>query len=395
MLDRDGRIPATVPDWSRGVTTEFEFKTYVHQTRDGSETREAIRAEPRMAISFASNLDGAARLRHVMDLTEGAEKPFAVPTRWWRSTLASGAASGDIAVTVAAAPYWLVEGMGIVLSTGTKEIYRTVAGVSGSAITLDAVLGDDVPAGAPVYRAHSAWTNTNMKADLLARDVWRGSANYQVVPGSEPMVFETVVPETFEGAELFIRRPNWREAGDLSLYRMLEEMDPGYGTVFRDSPAANTATAVRFLYSCFDLADADELIAFFHRMKGMRGEFWMPTWIQDIPLASSALVGTSELIVEGTDFFDLYDGSGVWNVASARWSNTDYQTNRITSMSTSSGNTVLVMEDPWDYEVEVDMPLSFCPLWRFATDTLNVQWETDAVAEMTLAMQTLPNDGGA
>lgn len=391
MLDRDGRIPAAVPNWQSAVETRYEFKTFIHTSRDGSERREALRVEPRLAVQFETILSQSKRLRHVRDLVEGADQQFVVPWRWHKTTTAALMISGAASFTVDSVPHWLVEGAVIVLVTETTEIARTVESVVGVTITVTAPVGEDVAAGSKVCRAYTMWAENSVTAAMQTRDGWTGSMTFEQDPGAEPVTWNTLSPTQFESVDLFETKPNWREAPDLLISQIQDTFDPGQGRRMVESVAANQQMTLKLLFTGRTYAQAEALIDFFCRHKGRQGEFWMPTWIDDVP-ANDQSSGTNSLTVPGEDFDAVYNGSDVWNVVAARQPDGSIQLNRITSMTTSGGDSVLTMEDNWTADITASTKLGFCPRWRFAADLLRVEWRTSTVAEITMAMQTLPNE---
>ena len=68
---------------------------------------------------------------------------------------------------------------------------------------------------------------------------------------------------------------------------------------------------------------------------------------------------------------------------------------RVTGVSQGAETTTLTLGAALAADVTPRTLISWCPLWRFAADRLEVSWRTNEVAEMTFALFSLPNGGGA
>lgn len=393
LYDRIGRIIAARPNWSNPVTVEFQFKTNVLVARDGAEQRESMRQTARVALTYGTILDRAAMRRHMADLAEGQHLPFAVPSEWRRATLTVATVGGETVISLDGTPFWMVAGADLVVSDGSIAELVTVASVGVGSVTLVSPITTAFGSGADVFHAYSARVPDSANFRAVTDRTRTTTLRLDVDPVSDPQPLMPATPATFEGRELFLVRPNWRDEPQVTYSQDREVVDSDVGLIEVGTPRVDHTLVLQLGFTRITADDAESLIAIFLRMKGRRGSFWMPTWQQDIAPRVTAIAASSSLEVEGSDFLAAYGTSQVYNVLMVLWPDGSYQVNRVASLALDvSLNTVLTMTDPWAFDVDAAAQVMWCPLWRFASDVLEVEWQTTRVAEMTMAMQTLSNE---
>ena len=394
LYDRVGRIIAAAPNWSSPVAVEYQFKTNVYAARDGGEQRESLRQTARVALTYNTILDRAAMRRHAGDLAEGQHIPFVVPCEWRRMALTAGTTGGvDTTLNLDDTPFWLVAGVDLVVTNGAVAERVTVASVGVGAVVLVSPIVSDFAAGAEVFHAYSARVQDSANFRAVTDRTRTAAIRLDVDPVSDPQPIKAAVPTTFEGRELFLVKPNWREEPQLTFWQDREDVDSSVGLIEVGTPRVDHTYTLQMGFTRITASAAEDLIATFLRMKGRRGSFWMPTWQQDIEPRVTAAAASTSLEVEGSEFHAAYGASQVYNVLAVFWPDGSHQINRIASIDLDvSLNTILTMTDPWAFDVGEGAQVMWCPLWRFASDVLEVEWITTRVAEMTLAMQTLSDE---
>ena len=393
LYSRIGRIIAARPNWVSPVTVEFQFKTNVFAARDGTEQRESLRQSARVALSYNTLLDRATLRRHMGDLAEGQHLLFTVPTEWRRLFLSASTAGGETTISLDGTPFWLVPGAVLVVSDGSVAERVKVASVGVDSATLTAPIVSAFASGANVFHAYSARAQGSVGFRAAADRTRTTTLRLDVDPASDPQPLIPASPATFEGDELFLTKPNWRDEPETTFLQEREDVDSGVGPMEAWTPRVDHTYTLQLGFMGATADAAETLIATFLRMKGRRGSFRMPTWQQDIDARIAAPAASSTIEVAGSEFHAAYGASKVYNVVMVRWPDDTYQVNRIAAVNLDvSLNSVLTMVDPWTRDVGGDATIMWCPLWRFASDVLEVEWSTTRVAEMTLAMQTLTNE---
>lgn len=388
---RLGRIAPTLPNWSDPVRATYEFSTGIVTSRDGREQRWANRQRARLTLQFSTLLTQPGIHRFMADLAESGHAPFNVLATWRHTALAATAPSAAVDLTVSEVPFWLVAGSSIVLAAPDFWEAATVLSVSGTTVTLVDGTSREFPSGTRVYGAYRARAPEEPQFQALTSTVWTGEMVYEVDPGSDPQAAPAATPATFEGREVFLTRPDWSERPRVSFRELRETVDSEFGVVETSSPTRRTEIELRLRYVGLTADATEALIAFFLRQKGRRGSFWMPTWQADLTPIGTVASGASTFDVPGTDAFYGFADSDLYNVVIARRPD-GYQVNRVLGVAISGANSRFTFADPWSAPLDGNTVVSWCPLWRFAADRLEVSRRTDAVADMQFPVVAIRNE---
>ena len=390
LLIRNDRITPARANWSRPVGVEYQFKTRVFASRDGSEQREALWQRPNIALKFTTLLSRAGISRMHLDMKPGMEVPLAVRAEWSQARLGAPASSGSSALVLDRLLPGAVAGAKVIVTTDTHEDLYTLSAVNHPVLTLLEPTERAYSDGTRVHLAFTTRAPEDVEFTAQAEAVWTGNMRFDVLQGTfqEPV---TSADDTFEGRELLLARPNWLKAPKIAFGQRREVLDPGLGLDFTQAPETSDFMQFSAGYVGLNRTQAEALVGFFLRQRGRRNSFWMPLWTRDVVPSETALVAANEFQIDGPDFRGAYDASPMWNTLIAIWADGSHQINRITQLSGASDTTVECADD-WDEPIVPETRVYWLPRWRFDTDKLDVRWRTDTVAETQLAFRTLTNE---
>lgn len=393
------------PDWATAVEMEREYKTEIIESRDMTEQRKAHRKNPRRTISFDVRSNKARGEDIVEYLEDNAQQPFWVPDHTRTVLLGEAAQIGASEMIVKGlstedtnVPYWLQPGAKMILGHGTDALKELV--------TISAVAGDTITLVDPV--AYEWPANTMCRMAMLGRFEQEMSARWlTLTAGTFSFVFMEDPNDTydevyrsqrddlwFDGREVWLRKPNWREPVGAGVQGYLATLKTDKGVFsHRSHQPVNTRTW-QATYTALSTKAAEELIQFAHRKRGQQHSFWMPTWRGDMVLAGETLAGGTLLTVDGTTAFDRHNGSEFINRVAVFFEDGTYEFNTVDSMVTASGDTEITMKYAWSKDITYAGVYRICwmPLWRLASDKLNLIWETNRVAEAKIAIQQVRAD---
>jgi len=192
---------------------------------------------------------------------------------------------------------------------------------------------------------------------------------------------------------VFLVKPNWISPPTVNFVTPYEVVDYSTGIIASYAPvrfSSRTAT-YNFTESSYD--DAMLAVQLFETVRGMVGEFYMPTWTSDLEIASNTALNATSIFVKRSEVAQLYatdktrrgiaiykkDGSIVTLLLTAIDSVAPAGQSRLTLASPLSAALSLA---------DVSM-VSWLPLCRFASDSLTLNWVTDTVANFVMNVQTL------
>ena len=273
LKPRTGNISALQPNWRSAVEVQYQFKTGIRTSYNGTEQREALRERARVEVSFDAMLREGAIHRLAADLTKDADALVVLPMFWRRAEIASVAGA---TVTLTSAPFWAVPGARLVLDGATQEAV-TITSVAGAVVTLQSAPVGVFAAKDRVYPAMLARGDAQSEVRYSTDNVATAAVRFNLDPGTDPQAVQVIAPQTFDGRDMLTAEPNWSRAPALNFASGRVEFDPTRGRVATSNPLAFTPRLLKVGYTGFSAEDVEGLVAFFMRQKGRRGAFRMPT----------------------------------------------------------------------------------------------------------------------
>ena len=174
--------------------------------------------------------------------------------------------------------------------------------------------------------------------------------------------------------------------------REFELLDTGTGT--RSSDARGSApTPVRpFQWTCLDRAAIAQLRAFVHARKGRAVPFWVPTYQQDLTLATDLTSGGSTATIRWVGYSQyLFANTGRRHLAFIQPGGA-MLLRKVTGVS--DPGTYITEDLALSASVSPTQPaattiISFLRLCRLESDELVIDWKSRSVAEATLQLHDL------
>jgi len=388
MLTRNARILPLRADWSNGVLAEYGFKTEVFTSRDGTEQRTARRQVARQATEVASNLRRGAAARLEADMAKSMIEPVFTRAEWLQARTTAVAASGSSVLTFDAVPFWIVDGVKVIATTGTHEDLLTVSATTATTVTVEEAISTEYDVATVVHKALEARFPDTLSVTAITETIKQPRIRLEVIPGTEVETFSNTPLETFEGRELFLKKPNWRDTVSLDFAEPRDVLDPGLGRDFMAAYRRATQLTVQCGYTGMSFDKAHELVDFFMRQRGRRNAFWAPVWSRNIQPSETVVVGDNTFQVDGPDFAAAYDGNPLYRAMVAFWPDGGHQANRVTSVTGAADATVTTVDD-WDNPIEESTRIFWLAYARLNSDVIGAQWLTTQNCEITLPITIL------
>lgn len=379
------------PDWSTRFRVDLAYRTEIITSRAEREQRIANRPEPRKTYEFNLRLSRGRLAGFQAFMAKNQQGRFVLRDETRSVELAAPVTVGQTSITLAEAVSWATPGSVIVLGPHGASSFATVAAVAGSAVTLQAPGATRAHAASErVSAAVTGVVQQELRGQLFTREVGEASIIFSADPGSFSE-FAGSAPQSFNGRELFLTRPNWAAPPSLDLRGYLETLDFTRGAVEHFSRTPWNTRRLQMSYLGRDRAATEAFLRFFVRAKGQRGEFYMPTWEPDIGLTIGAASGSALFDVPGSDLFLSYAGSQIYEAMIVFFEDGAYEAHRIASITGVAGNSRITTTAPWSRAVNFQTAYMACflPVWRFAVDNLSFEWQTSTVAQWRTTVQTI------
>lgn len=381
------------PNWRESYSVSYEYKTDVFMTRGGREQRRALRRTPRKTIEYTSSVYGprlAAWNRHMASWHEKvvviAEEPSFVDVQ-------ADVPAGNSVFAVAAVPDWLqLQTNVFVRSIDGAEVVSQVVAIVGTNIGLAGPLDFDLRAGSKVMLAVYGRIPAEVSSTRETSTVAEADITFEATPGIEQDLPLRPVAIELDGRPVFTRKPNWREQPELTYAHAREVVDYGVGRITVSSPIDFGTRTYDFYYSGLARNDVRDVVELFRRMRGRAGEFYYPSWENDLPFDAPLVAGTRTMTFSGPTMFEAYEHDRVHRAVAVQVKSGEFVFNRMIEDPTySEGRSIFTFAHPWPETIEAGAPIMTSWLYasRFATDKLVVEWLTRQVAQIKTTFTTL------
>lgn len=384
-----------VPNWSQPVSTVLEFKTDIFESRSGKEQRSALRDFPRRKINFSAlSFEGSA-MAFKSYAAKWFSRPALIPNYSQSVRLTEAAMQGDAFIELDEVPVWVTPQTNIILQRGDQVEIKSVLNVSGNRINLTATLSKSWAVGTQLYYGVSGRLANDTKVTAHTSRALEIDVKFDGDAGGEFWP-EVGAPERmYEGYELFMRRPNFAASLQIDISQLRDLVDFGHGRTFQYIPANFMSETYQNEYHCYTQDETWALVDFFRRMKGQQGEFYAPTWTEDIRMMVPTVPNTANIRVKGiqfaADFADstmhkhlmisLNDGRQLFR-----------KVHQIFEVDDSIGHdSNIQVTEAWNEEITTDRVnhISWVMRYRLASDGITISQRTSDVAIINLSMKTL------
>lgn len=376
-----------VPDWGSPFRVRYEFRSSIFTNESGGEQRRALRTTPRISLNFKIQLVGE-ELRRWNRLIDTAQNlPVMVPD-FSRSVHTVAVPVGAV-VRVDSVASWLVAGREIALSSPNMEPRAAlVQSVTGNQIALAAAPGA-WPVDTRINPVLTGELQPDIQGARVTNSIGEIPIEFECDPGSE-IIPEGAATLTYAGSEVFYWNPNWSSPVEVNHIWPVEKVDFGRGltATYRD---IDFPTAVRASTYLLNKDAAFEMLQMFLRAKGQRGEFLYCGKETDIEIMSDLVAGTNTLLISGRDFYDSYRNDPVRKIIQVKYGSTElFRT--ISDIALIGGNSRVTVDQVWPNNVARDSlsHIAWTLNSRFATDTLELEWLTDQLAQTKISIRSLP-----
>jgi hypothetical protein len=383
------------PNWSERYNISYEYKTDIFKTRSGKEQRRALRNTARRTIEFQSLANGD-RLRWFNRVMGGWQRnSFLMPERTRHANTVSPMPAGTAQVTLDAIPSWLKAGASIVLALGDQTAARLVQSVNGTVVTFTSIGPESWIPGAKVHPGLTGRLAPEISTRRLTSEVATVAVVFNETPAVEPYQAPPAPAVTWRNTEVVLLKPNYVSPISLRHQWTVENVDYDRGVTKTFVPVDVGSRTWQAQYLGADRQAVQQLVDVFHRAKGRRGSFYMPTWENDLPPLDAIGLGSFRIRTAGVDVARLLNGDAAHRNIAVFGIDGSVMFNHVQQIFTlkdSRGeDTILTLSNAWQRTMQLGEILRICwmPLWRFGSDRLTVSWVTDEVATITPTMQML------
>ena len=377
------------PNWAKGFSVTLNYLTDIGQFYDGTEERRAQRAFPRRQFEFTPmERDDKAKSVQSFMAVDGNERFFVADFSRWRRT-AAPIAVGETTLVLDSSCTWAAATNRLVVDDGVAQQVVRVASAAGLTLTLVAGPAIAVPVGAKVYACVESYLDEPQGIVRVTNRAGEFPLSLLEYPGESAKLAPAAWPTTFSGLPLFDHRPDWSSRPRVKVESDREFYDFSKGKVGFTSARGYLSTVYQFGHVGKTRTESEALFDFFCAMRGRQGEFWLPSWIDDMRLADDYTSGLA-LVVAGDSIAQAAADPTRRHIRITTTAG-DVLLRRVVSMALSGGDTELTLDAalPGALSALDVTSISWLHRARFASDSATFTWETDSLMTTTLNFTTL------
>ena len=203
------------------------------------------------------------------------------------------------------------------------------------------------------------------------------------------------LPEQIDGRQVFRNSPQWVEDSNLTLSveKATNRLDNYTGTFVYDLKNWRSYDIHTMELSLMCREAINNMIVFFARVCGRFNSFYAPTWVNDVTVIKDIYIGESFVYVDWDDIAQYYKNNARPKKIVAFTKDWKSYIASILGYSYDmvNGKKVgkILLSQPAQANLSKDLILmtSYINLVRFDSDTLQLNFETDEVANVTLIMR--------
>lgn len=277
------------PNWANPVRYSRKWQTNILTGLKGAEQRSALFTWPRRSLSYSIltlDFSEISTLKRV--LYKNLHNLLGFPFWQDRTALSSPANAGQKILNIQSTINRNFEVGGLcVLISGVSFEDGVIGSFSDHQIVLQSNLVHSWPLGTEVYpvmisRVQSS-QEINMITSLNGEMSIDGTEDYY--GGIERHIGGDAAFPHYKGSPIFNCGPNWETKINYKLYHPYDRL-MFLGKTFSMTHYDETAIGLKISYTESSRAAVQKILDFFDSRKGRWGNFWLPTWQNDMVITS-------------------------------------------------------------------------------------------------------------
>jgi hypothetical protein len=379
------------PNWASGLTERIEWLTDVMTMRDGGEQRVRLRVDPRRSFEYEVWEHGADVGLIDLLLCAWQARIYAVPVWTDRGWLIAPVPAGSTQIAIDTVNHdYHAGGLAIVGVGARRTEALEIASTAQGSITLKRATTQAWPAGAWIAPARLGRLPSRQAITRPSAALSLARLRFDLDDLTSSV--GTLDAASYRGADVLVRRPNRIEDITAEYLRLLDVFDNDTGLpVVTDIP--NRPYVVRsHQYLLRDRNDIAAMRAWLSARAGRQAPFWMPTWERNFEIASPDAIDALSLLIVSQGFATYFQNlPGRQDIALLHRDGTWYF-RHVTAFEYAGGVLERIVIDealgracqPDDFAL-----CCFLELARLDSDAVELFFETDSIARLTLAARSV------
>lgn len=377
-------------NWASPVTARWSFSTSVFTSREGYETRSAVREFPRFEMEFETLEGGRKSLPGRQSLAASLSSYVTFPdvTKPFRAIV-----TGAREITGAFDDFRFNTGKNFSVKSRLNYFRATVETNFRDRIVLEADL--DIPIGALVtcFPDLVGTVSEGFESNFSTSEASRGQIK-MVDYLDQTRVKDALdwrPTDWYRERPVVLWGPNWAEPVNQSWAwdGPMFSRDYGKPSFFRDSKAPRLSSAHSVVLKGPE--QIEEMVSTFCYLRGRQGSFYAPTWVDDFLFVEPVQAGQTVIDVNSPDAKRLFDGTNTFKSIAIR-KGERFHFSGVVDITVSGERCQVTIASPVPESFAGASRASWLLRQRFSSDTLELEFETSHVARANISCISLVED---
>ncbi|GGH54929.1 hypothetical protein GCM10010975_11980 [Comamonas phosphati] len=384
-------VMGLLQDWQGGFTERLEWLTDVLTMRDGGEQRVRLRADPRRSFEFdVLEYGNGGQLDLLMNVWQS--RVYAVPVWTDKAWLTAAIHPGDTVLAMSTTDLdYHAGGLAIVGSPAGSTEALEVLSLTAGTITLKRPALGNWPAGSWIAPARLGRLPAQQTVTRPTAAISQAKLRFDLEDLASP-VAEVPSPIQYRGYDTLLQHPNRVEDVSIDYQRLVDVFDHDTGAPAVIDIPNRPFIVRRHEYLLPDRARLTAMRGWLAARAGRQVPFWVPIWERGLEVAQPFTLDATEILVQARGFATYYQAMPGRQDVAFLHNDGSWTLRRITAFEFVDGVVERMRIDaalgracaPSDLRI-----VCFLELARLESDAVEIFFETDRVARVTLPIRSI------
>lgn len=385
---------AYYPDFKNGLTTNFNYSTLINTFYNGDEERYQNILNAKMSINnnYIENKKNSRTIQNILNVA--GSKKILVPDFSLTHNLISEINVSDNQIELNDTFNFEIGQFLFVGDFNSKYFLSKIIAIDSvnNIITLEDSFNNSFSTKYKVFPVYECQVPESTSINFETDDIISTSLSFSIIDNTIETLKENtnVVFSTFNGKIFLDKRPNFVGISNGNKY-LIEDLNNGFGVNERIVRRVEADNNFSYSFICANIEDINYFKEFFRQNKGRKGEFYVPSYFNNIQVVQNITASQTSFLIENNNNFSLNSGYKNRKYVYIETINGDVFLKEILSFSIDGYNEIMTIDSNLGIDLSINeiKRMEYVYSVRLDSDVLAVNYQTDQIAYIDLTFKTI------